>query len=199
MRAISLRAFLAYLTLGLVKASQLTGEPDPSRKVTARFDFSNSQRLCVPPPCYSSVTVRWGVTTGSIEGIGTGTVASDDAYCWGATDRRWMSGLPICDTLQRYPNSCLPERAPLGYVIEGIVNDFAHRLEITSARCSITTLVLATSQVRTCLGCTRKAFSPVQSGLGGHPPAITESHLMAGVLQAATRCLSCGNRFVYLL
>ncbi|KAF9785254.1 putative zinc-finger of transcription factor IIIC complex-domain-containing protein [Thelephora terrestris] len=66
-------------------------------------------------------------------------------------------------------------------------------------RCSITTLVLATSQVRTCLGCTRKAFSPVQSGFGGHPPVVAESQFMAGVLQTATRCLFCGNRFVYLL
>lgn len=28
---------------------------------------------------------------------------------------------------------------------------------------------------------------------------ITESQLMAGILQAATRCLFCGNRLVYLL
>lgn len=75
---------------------------------------------------------------------------------------------------------------------------FTSSLE-TLARCSITTLVLATSQVRTCLGCTRKAFSPVLSGSEGQPSIVAESQLMAGILQAATRCLFCGNRFVYLL
>lgn len=78
-------------------------------------------------------------------------------------------------------------------------NNFIHRPCGTSARCWVTTLILATSQVRTCLGCARKAFPPVQLSSGGHPSMISESQLMAGVLQAATRCLFCGNRFVYLL
>ena len=84
-------------------------------------------------------------------------------------------------------------------VPSGVGNCFCLPLVGTLVRCSITTFALATSQVRTCLGCTRKAFPPVQSGLGGHPSIIVESRLMAGVLRAATRCLFCGNRFVYLL
>jgi general transcription factor 3C protein 4 len=83
--------------------------------------------------------------------------------------------------------------------LSGFFNGFTYSSANAPVRCSITTLVLATSQVRTCLGCTRKAFSPVQSGLGGHPSAVVESELVAGILRAATRCSFCGNRFVYLL
>lgn len=84
-------------------------------------------------------------------------------------------------------------------ILSGCFDGFIYSFANALVRCSVTTLVLGTSQVRTCLGCTRKAFSPVRSGLGGHPSAIAESELMAGLLQAATRCLFCGNRFVYLL
>lgn len=84
-------------------------------------------------------------------------------------------------------------------ILSGFLSGFIHPFMNVLARCSVTTSVLGTSQVRTCLGCTRKAFPPVQSGLGSHPPTIAESRLVAGLLQTVTRCLFCGNRFVYLL
>ncbi|KAJ6618186.1 putative zinc-finger of transcription factor IIIC complex-domain-containing protein [Mycena sp. CBHHK59/15] len=84
--------------------------------------------------------------------------------------------------------------------------------EITSAvcpnghtwlRCSITTFILATPLVRTCVGCSRKAFLP----LSRRNPATTENWLpeagrgwvVEDLLEAVHRCLFCGNSFVSVL
>ncbi|KAL5531750.1 hypothetical protein ACEPAG_4627 [Sanghuangporus baumii] len=90
----------------------------------------------------------------------------------------------------------------------------------TWARCSITSFVLATPMVRTCTGCTRKAFlapsSRTQSSPGsntidpsasvGLPPTSNlwipdagRSWFVDELLEAARFCLYCGNRFVRIL
>ncbi|KZT59852.1 hypothetical protein CALCODRAFT_553992 [Calocera cornea HHB12733] len=64
-------------------------------------------------------------------------------------------------------------------------------------RCSITTLPLATPNVRTCVGCSRKAHLP--------PSEIAEKHRVAHgwfadlVLESVRSCLYCGNHFVRIL
>ncbi|ETW79260.1 hypothetical protein HETIRDRAFT_478665 [Heterobasidion irregulare TC 32-1] len=71
------------------------------------------------------------------------------------------------------------------------------------ARCSITSFILATPMVRTCVGCTRKAFLPP-----GHPsvaerpawlPPAAQSWVVEALLGAVRRCLFCGNSFVSLI
>lgn len=59
-------------------------------------------------------------------------------------------------------------------------------------RCSITTFIIATPRVRTCVGCSRKAFLPgasAESGAGG-------GWVVEELLEAVHRCLFCGNSFV---
>ncbi|KAJ3821273.1 transcription factor IIIC subunit delta N-term-domain-containing protein [Lentinula raphanica] len=75
----------------------------------------------------------------------------------------------------------------------------------TWSRCSITTFILSTTHVRTCIGCTRKAFLPL-SGLeesGGLreflPAAVRNSRFVEELLEAVHRCLFCGNAFVSVL
>ena len=72
-----------------------------------------------------------------------------------------------------------------------------------AARCSITSFILATPMVRTCVGCTRKAFLPP-----GHPsaaerpawlPPAAQSWVVEALLGAVRRCLFCGNSFVSLI
>ncbi|KAJ3872669.1 putative zinc-finger of transcription factor IIIC complex-domain-containing protein [Lentinula edodes] len=96
------------------------------------------------------------------------------------------------------------------------------------SRCSITTFILSTAHVRTCIGCTRKAFLPPLSesredgedseqGGGEHaehqgqeknlfpkhssllPRAVSESWFVEELLEAVHRCLFCGNAFVSVL
>ncbi|KAJ7574378.1 transcription factor IIIC subunit delta N-term-domain-containing protein [Mycena floridula] len=55
-------------------------------------------------------------------------------------------------------------------------------------RCSITSYILSTSEVKTCIGCRRKAFLPGCSNL--------QSWVVEELLQAINRCLFCGNNFV---
>jgi general transcription factor 3C protein 4 len=70
-------------------------------------------------------------------------------------------------------------------------------------RCSITTFILATPRVRTCVGCSRKAFLP----LSRRDPATTANWLpeagrgwvVEELLEAVNRCLFCGNSFVSVL
>ncbi|KDQ13011.1 hypothetical protein BOTBODRAFT_56326 [Botryobasidium botryosum FD-172 SS1] len=66
----------------------------------------------------------------------------------------------------------------------------------TWGRCSVTFLVLATPVVRTCIGCRRKALLPLGSGA---PIAMADSWVAQALLEAARRCLYCGNRFVQVL
>ncbi|KAJ7312923.1 putative zinc-finger of transcription factor IIIC complex-domain-containing protein [Mycena albidolilacea] len=73
----------------------------------------------------------------------------------------------------------------------------------TWLRCSITTFILATPRVRTCVGCSRKAFLP----LSRRDPATTANWLpeagrgwvVEELLEAVNRCLFCGNSFVSVL
>ncbi|KAF9649199.1 hypothetical protein BDM02DRAFT_3095185 [Thelephora ganbajun] len=163
LRAISRRAFLVYLTLGLAKASSLTaGDCVFLRRVILQSRSDGESHLVQRKALELEELLQTMPVAGELP---------------------IEEGCPAC-------KSEIPFRD---------IRTAACQNGHPWTRCSITTLVLTTSQVRTCLGCTRKAFSPVQSGLGGHPSAVAESQLMAGVLQAATRCLFCGNRFVYLL
>ncbi|KZV69295.1 hypothetical protein PENSPDRAFT_633282 [Peniophora sp. CONT] len=87
-------------------------------------------------------------------------------------------------------------------------------------RCSITSFILSTPMVRTCIGCTRKAFLPPirkqakkTEGEGmdldgppaddepdvSHLPPAARSWVVQELLRAASRCLFCGNSFVSLL
>jgi len=69
-------------------------------------------------------------------------------------------------------------------------------------RCSVTTFVLSTSWVRTCVGCCRKAFLPVSAldeSLGQELPVLARSWVVEELLEAVTKCLFCGNGFITLL
>ncbi|KAF8166560.1 transcription factor IIIC subunit delta N-term-domain-containing protein [Mycena galopus ATCC 62051] len=64
-------------------------------------------------------------------------------------------------------------------------------------RCSVTTFLLSTPNVRTCVGCTRKAFLPLSScssALDWLPPSA-QSWLVEEFLESVSRCLFCGNTF----
>jgi len=66
----------------------------------------------------------------------------------------------------------------------------------TWGRCSVTFLILTTPAVRTCIGCRRKALLPSES----RPAiALADSWVAQALLEAARRCLYCGNRFVQVL
>ncbi|KAJ3850791.1 putative zinc-finger of transcription factor IIIC complex-domain-containing protein [Lentinula lateritia] len=73
----------------------------------------------------------------------------------------------------------------------------------TWSRCSITTFILSKAHVRTCIGCSRKAFLPPKNLLTKHssllPNAVSESWFVEELLQAVHRCLFCGNAFVSVL
>ncbi|KAJ7621363.1 putative zinc-finger of transcription factor IIIC complex-domain-containing protein [Roridomyces roridus] len=69
-------------------------------------------------------------------------------------------------------------------------------------RCSITTFLLATAFVRTCTGCSRKAFLPLSSGGPGSGTALPQTArgwVVEELLEAVHRCLFCGNGFVSVL
>ncbi|KAI0693750.1 transcription factor IIIC subunit delta N-term-domain-containing protein [Cytidiella melzeri] len=68
-------------------------------------------------------------------------------------------------------------------------------------RCSITSFILTTPMVRTCMGCTRKAFLPPRPGAPATSwlPVAARSWLVEDLLDAVRRCLFCGNSFVTLI
>jgi len=72
-----------------------------------------------------------------------------------------------------------------------------------TARCSITSFILSTPMVRTCSGCSRKAFLPISSDIPPESrrwfPIAAQSWVMEELLEAVHRCLFCGNRFVNIL
>lgn len=71
-----------------------------------------------------------------------------------------------------------------------------------SARCSITSFILATPVVRTCIGCSRKAFLPLsrrQSDGQNWLPTAAQSWIVEELLEAVNCCLFCGNSFVSIL
>ncbi|KIK63290.1 hypothetical protein GYMLUDRAFT_196921 [Collybiopsis luxurians FD-317 M1] len=101
------------------------------------------------------------------------------------------------------PNNHLNERCPacgLEVPLEDIISAVCPNGH-TWSRCSVTTFILSTAQVRTCIGCTRKAFLPF-SGLGERefiPTAVRRSWFVEELLEAVHRCLFCGNAFVSVL
>ncbi|KAK7687789.1 hypothetical protein QCA50_009008 [Cerrena zonata] len=68
-------------------------------------------------------------------------------------------------------------------------------------RCSITSFILSTPMVRTCLGCSRKAYlssrQSVVPASGLHNAG--SNWLVEDLLDAVRRCLYCGNNFVTLV
>jgi general transcription factor 3C protein 4 len=74
----------------------------------------------------------------------------------------------------------------------------SHHLIIV--RCSITTFILSTPLVRTCVGCSRKAFLPLSSRdastTANWLPEAGRGWVVEELLEAVHRCLFCGNSFV---
>ncbi|KAJ6551185.1 putative zinc-finger of transcription factor IIIC complex-domain-containing protein [Mycena capillaripes] len=70
-------------------------------------------------------------------------------------------------------------------------------------RCSITTFILSTPLVRTCVGCSRKAFLPLSSRdastTANWLPNTGRGWVVEELLEAVHRCLFCGNSFVSVL
>ncbi|GJE86983.1 transcription factor IIIC subunit delta N-term-domain-containing protein [Phanerochaete sordida] len=66
-------------------------------------------------------------------------------------------------------------------------------------RCSITSFVLSTPMVRTCMGCSRKAFLPPPARDTPWLPPAARSWLVEDLLNAVRRCFFCGAGFVTLL
>ncbi|KIL65131.1 hypothetical protein M378DRAFT_77284 [Amanita muscaria Koide BX008] len=75
-------------------------------------------------------------------------------------------------------------------------------------RCSVTTFILSTAFVRTCVGCKRKAFlapsamSNMNDGSEGkmdYLPIVAKGWIVGELLEAARRCLFCGNGFVCIV
>nr|GAT46332.1 predicted protein [Mycena chlorophos] len=82
--------------------------------------------------------------------------------------------------------------------------------EVTSAvcerghhwgRCSITTFILSSPSVRTCVGCGRKAFLPPSTNEAGSSslPPSAQGWVVEELLEAVKRCLFCGNSFINVL
>ncbi|KAG7450657.1 uncharacterized protein BT62DRAFT_984993 [Guyanagaster necrorhizus] len=71
------------------------------------------------------------------------------------------------------------------------------------SRCSITTFILSTPYLRSCIGCTRKAFLPPSSSgvpaTGDWLPTTARGWVTEELLEAVHRCLFCGNTFVSVL
>lgn len=69
-------------------------------------------------------------------------------------------------------------------------------------RCSVTTFILSTSWIRTCVCCCRKAFLPpsaLDRDGGQELPTIARSWVVEELLEAVKKCLFCGNGFVRIL
>ncbi|KAH7882278.1 transcription factor IIIC subunit delta N-term-domain-containing protein, partial [Phlebopus sp. FC_14] len=70
------------------------------------------------------------------------------------------------------------------------------------ARCSVTSFILSTSLVRTCIGCSRKALLPVsQASVADDSwlPIPARSWIVKELLEAVQCCLFCGNSFVVIV
>jgi len=65
------------------------------------------------------------------------------------------------------------------------------------ARCSITSFILATPNVRTCVGCARKALLPSAEADG--VPSNVKGWFVLQLLSAVQHCLFCGNSFIQIV
>lgn len=75
-------------------------------------------------------------------------------------------------------------------------------LNAFTARCSVTSFILSTSMVRTCIGCSRKALLPVSQSSAVDDnwlPTAARSWVVKELLEAVQRCLFCGNSFVAIV
>ncbi|OAX44098.1 hypothetical protein K503DRAFT_706991 [Rhizopogon vinicolor AM-OR11-026] len=69
----------------------------------------------------------------------------------------------------------------------------------TWARCTITSFILSTSKVRTCIGCSRKALLPLPASDESWLPLAARSWIVRDLLESVQRCLFCGNSFVEIV
>ncbi|KZT34236.1 hypothetical protein SISSUDRAFT_1122382 [Sistotremastrum suecicum HHB10207 ss-3] len=70
----------------------------------------------------------------------------------------------------------------------------------TWKRCIVTSYLLATTQVRTCISCCRKAYLPPRLHRNSSLKENLEGcWIMTEMLEAIQRCLYCGSRFVQIL
>ncbi|PBK65899.1 hypothetical protein ARMSODRAFT_960807 [Armillaria solidipes] len=69
--------------------------------------------------------------------------------------------------------------------------------------CTVTSFIMATPMVRSCIGCKRKSFLPLsrQSGQAAPNwlPPMAQSWVVEELLEASRRCLYCGNNFVSIV
>ncbi|KDQ23808.1 hypothetical protein PLEOSDRAFT_1097980 [Pleurotus ostreatus PC15] len=63
------------------------------------------------------------------------------------------------------------------------------------SRCSVTSFILSTTSVRTCVGCTRKALLPPSAALGHS----SMGWIVEEMLEAGYRCSFCGNNYVSIV
>lgn len=70
-----------------------------------------------------------------------------------------------------------------------------------SARCSVTSFILSTPMVRTCVGCNRKAFLPPPRDAPSPAwlPPSARSWVVEDLLHAVRRCFFCGSNFLSLV
>jgi general transcription factor 3C protein 4 len=140
---------------------------------------------------------------------------TDIAVAVCSNGHKWCESLMIPDTPRRHADSSLiPRRA-------------VSAMPSSSARCSVTSFILSTTMVRTCVGCARKAFLPTTrplyqqdqrgeliQGEGVTERTVTSTVGESGVestgttgrgwvvqelLTAVRRCLFCGNNFTVLI
>ncbi|KAI6101153.1 transcription factor IIIC subunit delta N-term-domain-containing protein [Pisolithus sp. B1] len=73
----------------------------------------------------------------------------------------------------------------------------------TWTRCSVTSFILSTAMVRTCIGCNRKALLPLSQSSPAEGdswmPVAARSWVVKELLEAVDRCLFCGNSFVRIV
>ncbi|KAK0457870.1 transcription factor IIIC subunit delta N-term-domain-containing protein [Desarmillaria tabescens] len=69
--------------------------------------------------------------------------------------------------------------------------------------CTITSFIMATPMVRSCIGCKRKSFLPLsrqsRSAKLNWLPPMAQSWVVEELLEACKRCLYCGNNFVSIV
>ncbi|KAK0203092.1 transcription factor IIIC subunit delta N-term-domain-containing protein [Desarmillaria ectypa] len=69
--------------------------------------------------------------------------------------------------------------------------------------CTVTSFIMATPMVRSCIGCKRKSFLPLsRQGGSAKPnwlPPMAQSWVVEELLEACRRCLYCGNNFVSIV
>jgi hypothetical protein len=118
---------------------------------------------------------------------------------------RTMSRLWCPNSIRRWIQRNMPQWSFVEYVVDsnGSGNHQLKSILYNIGRCSITSFVMSTTMVRTCIGCNRKAFLPrsskIPSGTENWLPRVAQSWVVEEFLEAVHRCLFCGNGFVSIL